>query len=132
MTQRVDVDPDIGFFGGAIDEARAAFAKSGQPQKIRFKKLHELAVIPEYKSEEAAGMDLRSVGFYNIPASSVQIIDTGLAMSIPRGYEGQIRPRSGLAANRRVTVLNAPGTITWLAVVPSSNTSNESASMRLW
>ena len=79
--------------------------------KVQFKKLNELAVIPEYKTEGAAGMDLRSAGFYNIPASSLRIIDTGLAMSIPKGYEAQIRPRSGLAAKHYISVLNSPGTI---------------------
>lgn len=87
---------------------------TGGQVTVRFKKLHPDAQIPEYKTKEAAGMDLRSVekckmnGWY---PSKVQIVSTGLAMSIPKGYEAQIRPRSGLAAKHGVTVLNSPGTI---------------------
>jgi len=69
--------------------------------------------LPRYQTEGAAGMDLQAA----IPSAITlrplerQLVGTGLAMAIPRGWEGQVRPRSGLAAKRGVTVINAPGTI---------------------
>jgi len=73
--------------------------------------------LPEYSTENSSGMDLRadlssfSVDeLYCKPMQSI-IIPTGLFMAIPPGYEGQIRPRSGLAAKHSITVLNTPGTI---------------------
>lgn len=80
--------------------------------KIRIinKSEHEL---PHYETEASAGMDLRA----NIPEPITlkplerAIIKTGLFMELPIGYEAQVRPRSGLAAKKGITVLNAPGTI---------------------
>jgi dUTP pyrophosphatase len=70
--------------------------------------------LPSYQSDSAAGLDLLAA----VPASGAVIapgrtamIPTGLAIALPSGFEGQVRPRSGLAANHGVTVLNAPGTI---------------------
>jgi dUTP pyrophosphatase len=78
--------------------------------KIINKSNHEL---PNYETHASAGMDLRA----NIPeAITLQplgraIIKTGLFIELPIGYEAQVRPRSGLAAKKGITVLNAPGTI---------------------
>jgi dUTP pyrophosphatase len=71
--------------------------------------------LPQYQSELAAGVDLLAA----VPAAApVEIapgqramIPTGIAIALPRGTEGQVRPRSGLAAKHGVTVLNSPGTI---------------------
>ena len=76
--------------------------------------LEEHAVgAPEYQSEHAAGMDLvaaidREV---EIAPGEVVAVPTGLRLEIPVGYEGQVRPRSGLAAKHAIGVPNAPGTI---------------------
>lgn len=86
-------------------------ALTGKDVALQFKKLSESAKVPEYKSEEAAGMDLCANAFCIIPTGSHAIVPTGLAMSLPKGYEAQVRPRSGLAAKHAVTVLNSPGTI---------------------
>ncbi len=71
------------------------------------------AQLPEYHSESAAGMDLRA--FLNKPITirpgERALIPTGLRMAIPPGYEGQVRPRSGLAFKQGLTLLNTPGTI---------------------
>lgn len=72
---------------------------------------HEYAQIPEYKTEGAAGCDLTSIEACIIHPGCSAIVDTGLIMEIPAGYEMQIRPRSGLAAREGLTVLNSPGTI---------------------
>lgn len=70
---------------------------------------------PAYQSAGAAGLDLFAAVAHGtpmtLPAGGWRLIPTGIALAIPAGYEGQIRPRSGLAAKAGVTVLNAPGTI---------------------
>lgn len=69
--------------------------------------------LPHYETMASAGMDLRA----NLSESRVlkplerSIVGTGLFMELPVGYEAQVRPRSGLAAKKGITVLNAPGTI---------------------
>jgi dUTP pyrophosphatase len=69
--------------------------------------------LPEYQTEQAAGMDLRANLENEIVLQPLQrhLIGTGLYIELPKGYEAQIRPRSGLAAKHGVTVINTPGTI---------------------
>lgn len=70
--------------------------------------------LPEYKTVEAAGLDLRAwlpEGPIILQPMERRIIQTGLHMEIPVGYEGQVRPRSGLAVKKGLTVINAPGTV---------------------
>lgn len=69
--------------------------------------------LPGYASDEAAGMDVHAclAEPVTIPPLGRKLVPTGLKMQIPRGYECQIRPRSGLALNHGITVLNSPGTI---------------------
>lgn len=69
--------------------------------------------LPSYETLLSAGMDLRAMVEEPITLAPLErnIIGTGLYMELPKGYEAQVRPRSGLAAKRGVTVLNAPGTI---------------------
>ena len=71
------------------------------------------AVLPQYESKGAAGMDLHALLEADIfipPLGRVKI-PTGLKIEIPEGYEAQVRPRSGLAFKKGLTVLNSPGTI---------------------
>lgn len=69
--------------------------------------------LPQYETELSAGMDIRA----NIPESITLepmdrcLVPTGLYFSLPKGYEAQVRPRSGLAIKKGITVLNTPGTI---------------------
>ena len=68
---------------------------------------------PEYGSLQASGLDLKA-GIkknININSKDFSIIPTGIIIEIPKGFEAQVRPRSGLAANYGLTVLNSPGTI---------------------
>lgn len=69
--------------------------------------------LPAYQSAGAAGLDLAAclAQPVSIEPGTVALVPTGLALAIPEGHEGQVRPRSGLAAKHRVTVANAPGTI---------------------
>jgi dUTP pyrophosphatase len=71
--------------------------------------------LPAYQSEQAAGLDLVAALPADAPVSIAPgeraMIPTGIAIALPAGVEGQIRPRSGLAIHHGVTVLNAPGTV---------------------
>ncbi len=69
--------------------------------------------LPDYESVGSSGMDIRA--YVNKPIllkpGEIKLIPTGLAVSIPQGYEAQIRPRSGLALNHGIGMVNSPGTI---------------------
>lgn len=67
--------------------------------------------LPAYATDGSSGMDLRTTGGGWLYPGQSSLWPTGLAVSIPAGFEGQIRPRSGLAARHGITILNAPGTI---------------------
>jgi len=71
--------------------------------------------LPERATPQAAGMDLRAAipegETWTLAPGERRLVPTGLVLAIPPGYEGQVRPRSGLAVKQGVTVLNAPGTI---------------------
>jgi len=69
--------------------------------------------IPEYETPASAGMDLRANISESITLLPLEraVVKTGLFVEIPVGYEAQVRPRSGLAAKKGITVLNAPGTV---------------------
>ena len=69
--------------------------------------------LPKYATEQSAGMDLRANIDEQIVIQPMQrlLIGTGLHIALPKGYEAQIRPRSGLALKHGITVLNSPGTI---------------------
>lgn len=78
--------------------------------KIINKSAHKL---PHYETEASAGMDLRANISEAVTLRPLErtIVKTGLFIELPVGYEAQVRPRSGLAAKKGITVLNAPGTI---------------------
>ena len=81
--------------------------------KILIKRLSKEVSLPKYETSGSSGLDLAANINTNIniePGKSA-IIPTGLAVSVPEGFEIQIRPRSGLAAKNKITVLNTPGTI---------------------
>jgi dUTP pyrophosphatase len=69
--------------------------------------------LPHYETEASAGMDLRASLNESIVLKPLErtIVKTGLFIELPIGFEAQVRPRSGLAAKKGITVLNAPGTI---------------------
>ncbi|MBG7611969.1 dUTP diphosphatase [Polaribacter sp. BAL334] len=69
--------------------------------------------IPNYETEGAAGMDLKAniETTINLKPLERAIVKTGLYIALPQGFEAQVRPRSGLAAKKGITVLNSPGTV---------------------
>ena len=81
--------------------------------KVLIKKLDPLVKLPEYKTSGASGLDL--MAFIKEPIEikpkTSSLIPTGLSVAFSKNYEIQIRPRSGLAAKKNITVLNTPGTI---------------------
>ena len=81
--------------------------------KILIKRLSKEVSLPKYETSGSSGMDLSANidDNINIEPGETAIIPTGLALSIPKGFEVQIRPRSGLAAKQNISVLNTPGTI---------------------
>lgn len=78
---------------------------------MTFEKLHEDAVIPHYQTIGSAGLDLHSIEAAIIEPGKWSLVGTGLTVKLPKGTEGQVRSRSGLAAKHGVFVLNSPGTI---------------------
>lgn len=78
---------------------------------LSFKRVHPDAVLPAYAHPSDAGMDICSIDTLVIPVGKRALVKTGLVINLPPLYEAQVRPRSGLALKRGVTVLNTPGTI---------------------
>ena len=81
--------------------------------EILIKRLSKNVSLPKYETEGASGLDLAANidKQIEIKPGKSEIIPTGLAVAIPKNFEIQIRPRSGLAAKSQITVLNTPGTI---------------------
>ena len=81
--------------------------------EILIKKLSKNVILPKYETEDSSGLDLAANidEQIEIPPGKSKIIPTGLAVAIPKNFEIQIRPRSGLAAKSNISVLNTPGTI---------------------
>ncbi len=69
--------------------------------------------LPEYQTEDSSGFDIRAAvdSEMILPKGKIALVPTNLSMEIPKGYEIQVRPRSGLAAKHGIGVLNSPGTI---------------------
>ncbi|MEM8608184.1 MAG: dUTP diphosphatase [Myxococcota bacterium] len=80
---------------------------------LRVHRMRPDAKVPRYESSGAAGLDLAACldEPLTLEPGGTARVPTGLRISLPAGHEGQVRPRSGLAAKHAVTVLNAPGTI---------------------
>ena len=81
--------------------------------KVKIQKIDKLAKLPKCMTEHSAGYDLYSSNEKKmiVKAGEVALIPTGIAISLPAGFEAQIRPRSGLAIKHQIGVLNSPGTI---------------------
>lgn len=83
------------------------------PPRVLIQKLRPDAIVPRYMTAHAAGLDLAAAidAPVELPAGERAAIATGLAIKLPEGYEAQVRPRSGLAREHGVTLVNSPGTI---------------------
>ena len=81
--------------------------------KILIKRLSKEISLPKYETSGSSGMDLAASNEFliKIEPGKTAIVPTGISLAIPKGFEVQIRPRSGLAAKKSISVLNTPGTI---------------------
>ena len=78
---------------------------------LKIKKLSESAVIPEYKTDGASGMDLSSIERVTLMPFERKLVPTGLAIQLEQGFEAQLRPRSGTSIKHGLTLINCVGTI---------------------
>ena len=79
--------------------------------KVKIQREANTIEIPQYATPGSSGVDLCSTMYCIIKPGEQALIPTGIKLAIPEGYEGQIRPRSGLALNKKITITNSPGTI---------------------
>lgn len=81
--------------------------------EVEIKRLYPDSVVPTYKTEHAAGMDLSAYleDSLRLAPGKRALVDTGIAIALPPGYEAQVRPRSGLALKYGIGLVNSPGTI---------------------
>lgn len=79
--------------------------------QLKVKRLTDTAILPSYSHDGDSGLDLFAAESVVLPAGGSALVRTGIAIQLPNGTEGQVRPRSGLALNSSITVLNSPGTI---------------------
>lgn len=105
--------------------------KSSNEVQVKIKKFdkNKKMYIPEYATEGSSGMDIKSIEDVMILSNSRKLIQTNISVQLPPNFEIQIRPRSGLALKKGITVLNSPGTIDEGYLGPIGiiliNTSNE-------
>ena len=95
----------------SFDDLDEEIIKEQNTKVIKFKKLSEDAKDPSYVYELDSGFDLYSTEKIVLPSFGRALVPTGLSFDIPEGYEIQVRPKSGLAINMGLTVLNTPGTV---------------------
>jgi len=106
-------------FGMSMEEYSGAIEDAMKTKTLGYKKVSPDAVDPKYNYEKDSGFDLYSIedltlsglSRATLPGLSRAMVGTGLSFDIPDGYEIQIRPKSGLAINYGITVLNTPSTI---------------------
>ncbi len=100
-----------GILGMSVDEMNESHMIMMKTRSLGVELVHEDAKVPSYAYPSDSGFDLRSTIEMNIPPLGRALIPTGIKLSIPEEYEIQIRPKSGLALNQGITVLNTPGTV---------------------
>ena len=79
--------------------------------EVKVQRLDLAVPLPRYAHEGDAGVDLHAARDLTVGPGARVLVPTGLKMAIPHGYEGQVRPKSGLALKHGITVLNTPGTV---------------------
>jgi dUTP pyrophosphatase len=97
-------------YGLDIKELETDMSNYSQKRELGYKVIHPDTVEPKYNYMTDSGFDLHSTEEVILPPFGRSLIPTGLCFDIPEGYELQIRPKSGLAINQGLTILNTPGT----------------------
>jgi len=119
--------------GMSVDEMDKSHMEMMKTKTLGVELVHDDAKFPSYAYPSDSGFDLYSTIEINIPPFGRALIPTGLKLSIPDEYEIQVRPKSGLALNQGLTVLNTPGTVDSGYVgeikVIMFNTSNETVTI---
>lgn len=98
-------------FGMSIEEMNEKHMEFIKTKTLGVELVHESAKVPSYAYPSDSGFDLYSTIETSIPPFGRTLIPTGIKLSIPDEYEIQVRPKSGLALNQGLTVLNTPGTV---------------------
>lgn len=98
-------------FGMSVEEMNEGHMTMIKTKTIGVELISDDAKFPSYAYPSDSGFDLYSTSEINIPAFGRALVPTGLKLSIPDEYEIQVRPKSGLALNQGLTVLNTPGTV---------------------
>ena len=118
IKKETGVDPEENYLkeledmlGMSVDEMNETHMTMMKTKTLRVELVHEDAKVPSYAYPSDSGFDLRSTIEINIPPFGRSLIPTGIKLSIPEEYEIQVRPKSGLALNQGLTVLNTPGTV---------------------
>jgi len=118
IKQEAGIEPDEDYMkeledilGMSVDEMNETHMIMMKTKSLGVELVHEDAKVPSYAYPSDSGFDLRSTVEINIPPFGRALIPTGIKLSIPEEYEIQIRPKSGLALNQGLTVLNTPGTV---------------------
>jgi dUTP pyrophosphatase len=106
-----DVNSLEEIFGVSLEQINNQILDLTKRHSLRIQKINDEATVPSYSYGSDSGFDLCSVVEYTIPPLSRALIPTGLKFDIPEGTEIQIRPKSGLAINQGIMVLNTPGTV---------------------
>jgi dUTP pyrophosphatase len=113
-----DVEPEEDYMkqlesllGMSMEEMDNDHIKMMKTRSLGVELIHEDAKVPTYAYPSDSGFDLCSTVEINIPPFGRALVPTGIKLSIPEEYEIQIRPKSGLAINQGLTVLNTPGTV---------------------
>lgn len=104
-------DEEIEVAGIKLSDLEKGYEEKLPKMEVQYKVLHPDAVEPKYNYPSDSGFDLHCVDSMIIPPLSRALAPTGLAFKIKDGYEIQVRPKSGLAWNDGLTVLNTPGTV---------------------
>lgn len=112
----VDIDEDYikdleKMFDINLDEIDKGFSSLMDKKKIQIERIHPDAIVPKYAYQSDSGFDLYSVEQMKIGPFGRALVSTGIKVSFPEGFEIQVRPKSGLAINMGLTVLNTPGTV---------------------
>lgn len=99
-----------------FNSGKTVLVNADEIETLKFKKLHKKAIIPTYKTKQAAAFDFHALVLKKgnkvvIKAGEQETVRTGVAVCIPKGYEIQVRPRSGMARKNQISITNSPGTI---------------------
>ncbi|MDP2908795.1 MAG: dUTP diphosphatase [Nanoarchaeota archaeon] len=79
--------------------------------KVKIEKVDKELPLPRFATKGSVGVDLHSAETFTLNPGEFRKVSTGIKVAVPPGYEGQVRPRSGLAASHGVSIVNTPGTL---------------------